>query len=99
MINNEDARELLDAIEGYGDRERIYGAYDSLQARGGATNSEVGERNRDADMALIEVKRLLRPFLDDPDGPHGMFDVPERGDVEPEVEDFHQDEVKWMFEK
>ena len=79
MIDNEHAREILDTIEAYGDRERNYGR--ELQ-KALDENSAVGmleERNYAATRTLNEVKRILRPFLDDPAGPNGLFDVPDRG--------------------
>ncbi|GAA1110663.1 hypothetical protein [Nesterenkonia jeotgali] len=97
MIDNWQAKELLDAIETYGDRERIYGRELQKNLHSESAMGVAEERNNSVNRALNEVKRLLQPFLDNPSGPHGLYDVPDRGseDRPEEVDDF---EVKWGFQ-
>jgi hypothetical protein len=96
MINNHDASEILNAIEAYGDQERIYGKYRVQQEAGGATEAEVQKRNDAVGRALDEVKRLLRPYLQEP-APE-QFEVPERGEY-PARDEEATPPVKWQFEQ
>jgi len=98
MINNGQAKELLDAIEAFGDRERIYGRELQKNTQSESAFSVVAERSYSVNRALNEVKRLLQPHLDDPTGPHGLFDVPERGSEERFEPDFGPDDEAALYD-
>lgn len=65
MITVEQAIHLIDAINQYGDSERRYGQADGR----GYPEEEVTERDDTASRDLDEVRRLLRPHIEDPDDP------------------------------
>lgn len=94
MIDNSHAKELLDAIEAYGDRERLYGQELQKEIRAESAHGVLGERDYSAARALNEVKRLLQPHMEDPRGPHGLFDVPDRGE---EGRDYPEEDIEVKF--
>ncbi|NDK31194.1 aldo-keto reductase family protein [Nesterenkonia haasae] len=99
MINIEQAEELLNAIEAYGDSERLLGQAELREFWGEDPDPRVGPANKRVTRALDEVRRMLRPYVSEPDHPglEGRFDVDEVAPPEdPEEDEFV--EVKWLFE-
>lgn len=63
MISIEQARELLNASETYGDRERRYGRELEKRPRGGPADGILEERYDLLIGELNEVKRILRSLM------------------------------------
>lgn len=81
MITNGQARELLNAIETYGDRERHYGKALEHHIRTEGPDAIMNERHALVTGELDTVKRLLRDLIHPDEEKDHLFDVPDRGEA------------------